>query len=48
MIIILRSSTSKNFWKKENKVKVTIQFRGREMAHKEMGWELIKRIKRRT
>jgi len=32
----------KEFLEKGNKVKVTIQFRGREMAHKEMGWELIK------
>jgi len=35
----------KEFLEKGNKVKVTIQFRGREMAHKELGWELFKRIK---
>lgn len=35
----------KEFLEKGNKVKVTIQFRGREMAHKELGWELIERIK---
>jgi len=35
----------KEFLEKGNKVKVTIQFRGREMAHKELGWELLERIK---
>lgn len=36
----------KEFLEKGNKVKVTIQFRGREMAHKELGWELFKRIQK--
>jgi translation initiation factor IF-3 len=32
------------FLEKGNKLKVTIAFRGREMAHKEMGFELIKKV----
>jgi translation initiation factor IF-3 len=27
-----------------DKTKVTLRFRGREMAHKELGWELLKRV----
>jgi translation initiation factor IF-3 len=32
------------FLTKGNKVKVTLMFRGREMAHKDIGFELINRI----
>ncbi len=33
------------FFKQGNKVKVTIRFKGREMAHKELGRELLLRVK---
>ncbi len=33
------------FFKQGNKVKVTIRFKGREMAHKELGRELLVRVK---
>lgn len=32
------------FLTKEHKVKVSLMFRGREMAHKELGFDLIKKI----
>lgn len=35
----------KKFIAKGDKVKVTIRFRGRELAHKELGWNLIARVK---
>lgn len=35
---------AKDFLEKGNKVKVTCMFRGREMAHKEIGERLIKKI----
>jgi len=34
---------AEEFLDKGNKVKVTLQFRGREMAHKELGQEVMKR-----
>lgn len=34
----------KQFIEKGNKVKVTIRFRGREMAHNELGLKLLKRV----
>jgi len=34
----------KNFLEKGNKVKVTIRFRGREMAHQDLGFDLTDRI----
>jgi translation initiation factor IF-3 len=36
----------KSFLEKNNKVKMTIQFRGREMAHKELGYKLIERLRK--
>ncbi|MEM7054021.1 MAG: translation initiation factor IF-3, partial [Pseudomonadota bacterium] len=32
------------FIEEGNKVKVTLRFRGREMAHQELGMELLKRV----
>ncbi len=32
------------FLSKEHKVKISLMFRGREMAHKELGFDLIKKI----
>ena len=34
----------KEFLEEGDKTKVTIRFRGREMAHKELGMELLKRV----
>lgn len=36
----------KNFLNKSNKVKITIQFRGREMTHKKFGYDLIERLRK--
>ncbi len=33
------------FFDQGDKVKVTIRFRGREMAHKELGFALLKRVR---
>ena len=35
----------KRFFEEGDKVKVTLRFRGREMAHQELGMELLKRVK---
>ena len=35
----------KNFLEKSNKVKITIQFRGREMTHKKQGYNLLERLR---
>ena len=35
----------KRFFEEGDKVKVTLRFRGREMAHQEIGFELLKRVK---
>ena len=34
------------FLEEGNKTKITLRFRGREMAHKELGMELLKRIEK--
>jgi len=38
----------RRFFQEGDKVKVTLRFRGREMAHMELGWELLKRVKSDT
>jgi translation initiation factor IF-3 len=38
----------KRFFDDGDKVKVTLRFRGREMAHMELGWELLKRVRTDT
>ena len=35
----------RRFFEEGDKVKVTLRFRGREMAHQELGMELLKRVK---
>jgi len=35
----------KRFFDEGDKVKVTLRFRGREMAHQELGYNLLKRVK---
>ena len=36
---------AEKFLNKGNKVKTQLQFRGREMAHQELGYELMQRVK---
>jgi translation initiation factor IF-3 len=38
----------KRFFEEGDKVKVTLRFRGREMAHMEIGMELLQKVKRDT
>jgi translation initiation factor IF-3 len=38
----------KRFFEEGDKVKVTLRFRGREMAHKELGQQLLDRVKKDT
>ena len=38
----------KRFIEEGNKVKVTLRFRGREMAHQELGRDLLKRVESET
>ncbi len=33
------------FFEEGDKVKVTLRFRGREMAHQELGWQLLQTVK---
>jgi len=35
----------KRFFDEGDKVKVTLRFRGREMAHQELGYQLLQRVK---
>jgi translation initiation factor IF-3 len=35
----------KRFFEEGDKVKVTLRFRGREMAHQELGTQLLERVK---
>jgi translation initiation factor IF-3 len=36
----------KRFFEEGDKVKVTLRFKGREMAHMELGMELLQKVKR--
>jgi translation initiation factor IF-3 len=38
----------KRFFEEGDKVKVTLRFRGREMAHQHLGMELLNRIQKET
>jgi translation initiation factor IF-3 len=38
----------KRFFEEGDKVKVTLRFRGREMAHQELGVQLLNRVKDET
>ena len=33
------------FFEEGDKVKVTLRFRGRELAHQELGWQVLQRVK---
>ena len=38
----------RRFFEHGDKVKVTLRFRGREMAHQELGYKLLQRVKEET
>ncbi len=38
----------RRFFEHGDKVKVTLRFRGREMAHQELGYQLLQRVKEET
>ena len=38
----------KRFFEEGDKVKITLRFRGREMAHQELGFEVLKRVRSET
>ena len=38
----------KRFFDEGDKVKVTLRFRGREMAHQDIGFELLQRVRTET
>jgi translation initiation factor IF-3 len=38
----------KRFFEDGDKVKITLRFRGREMAHQELGYQLLQRVKNDT
>ncbi|ACD73465.1 translation initiation factor IF-3 [Brucella sp. NF 2653] len=39
---------AQRFFEEGDKVKVTLRFRGREMAHQELGMKLLQRVKEDT
>ena len=38
----------RRFFEEGDKVKVTLRFRGREMAHQQLGWDVLQRVKTET
>jgi translation initiation factor IF-3 len=38
----------RRFFEEGDKVKVTLRFRGREMAHQDLGYRLLSRVKEET
>ena len=38
----------RRFFEEGDKVKVTLRFRGREMAHQDLGYKLLERVKHET
>ena len=41
----VKMRSMKRFFDEGDKVKVTLRFRGREMAHQELGYQLLQRVK---
>jgi translation initiation factor IF-3 len=35
----------RRFFDEGDKVKVTLRFRGRELSHQELGWQVLQRVK---
>jgi translation initiation factor IF-3 len=44
--LMIKINHAKEFLKEGNKVQFTLQFRGREMAHQELGRDIFKKIKK--
>src|SRR5690348_9969981 len=44
----VKMRSMRRFFEEGDKVKVTLRFRGREMAHQELGFELLKRVRTDT
>ena len=43
----VKMRSMKRFFEEGDKVKITLRFRGREMAHQELGYKLLERVKDR-
>ncbi len=43
----VKMRSMKRFFEEGDKVKVTLRFRGREMAHQELGYKLLNRVQGR-
>ena len=41
----VKMRSMERFFEEGDKVKVTLRFRGREMAHQELGFQLLNRVK---
>ncbi|RPI33841.1 MAG: translation initiation factor IF-3, partial [Hyphomicrobiaceae bacterium] len=44
----VKMRSMKRFFDDGDKVKVTLRFRGRELSHQELGWQVLKRVKADT
>jgi len=44
----VKMKSVRRFFEEGDKVKVTLRFRGREMAHQELGWQVLQRVKADT
>jgi translation initiation factor IF-3 len=44
----VKMRSMKRFFEEGDKVKVTLRFRGREMAHQELGYKLLQRVREDT
>ena len=44
----VKMRSMKRFFDDGDKVKVTLRFRGRELAHQELGWQVLQRVKADT
>ena len=44
----VKMRSMKRFFDEGDKVKVTLRFRGRELSHQELGWQVLQRVKADT
>jgi translation initiation factor IF-3 len=44
----VKMRSMKRFFEEGDKVKVTLRFRGRELSHQELGWQVLQRVKADT
>ncbi len=45
--LVFKINHARDFLEERNKVKITLMFRGREMAYKQKGWEIMAQIQKR-